>query len=138
MANILKKELEELGFKEIPEPVKFPFRYKILHVVSGTYLKQYDSYTDTRNVVNTKTKGKAGNIREIYRLGKTGGAVMYFLDEDIEKNKQDTNFRWQIAGVLLNSRRELYNNPLDVNEFEIIEEPYVEPSLDTTNSSFQK
>lgn len=138
MANIFKTELEKLGFKETAKPVKFPFRYKVLHIPTATYLMCYDVFTNNITTVSVKTRAKAGNIIETYRLGKLNDNITYFLEENIANEKNDRNFKWRIGSILMLARRENQINPLGKNEFEIIEEPYVDPSLDTSNSCPKK
>lgn len=125
MANILKTELEKADFEATPIPPKFPFRYKILHIPTASYVMEYNVYTRKTHIVLTKTEAKAGQIRDAFRLGKNTDNVIYYIEDNLEHEKRDKYFEWRMGHVLQEVRAKITEKPMEVNEFELIEEPYV-------------
>jgi hypothetical protein len=115
----LKQQLKEAGYKATESK-----KFKIFHILSGTYLMEYCEKTTKTQLATSNTKGRAGQIIDSYRLGKGTGKTncgktiekFYYLEEDISIThplfiKYDT----------LKVRAINREKPLTKNEFEIIE-----------------
>lgn len=126
MMKSLKQQLSLAGFETTTYSIKKKRRFKILHILSGAYLMEYNPQTETIGIAIAYTQGRAGQIRDAYRYGESTGksnggktvVKFYFLEEDL--GNKLTHPLWYITYIRMASLA-LSMNPRDSSEFEIIE-----------------
>ena len=119
----LKLQLLENGFKETHKSGNKK-KYKIFHILSGTYLMEYIEKLSKKQLAVADTKGRAGQIIDSYRLGKGTGKTncgktiekFYYLEEDLTMPH-----RLFVKYNIYQARDRNRENPMTKNEFEILE-----------------